>query len=204
MATRTASEPRSGCPINAAMEVIGDRWPLLVLRDVMFGNRRHFRVLEESSEEGIARTFSPTACGGSCLAGLLMRRTSAAVGARPTASPRRRSSWSRCWPCSASGACATANHPDAARTSRTTSRRRPRAVGGLRGRAAQRAPGGVTAKTLLRHSQLYVVKGARGRETWYGRWRTGERKINRRIGGKRATGTRMGLTRARPSANCNG
>ena len=52
--------------------------------------------------------------------------------------------------------------------------------------------------------QLYVVKGARGRETWYGRWRTGERKINRRIGGKRATGTRMGLTRARPSANCNG
>jgi DNA-binding HxlR family transcriptional regulator len=54
MATRTASEPRSGCPINAAMEVIGDRWPLLVLRDVMFGNRRHFRVLEESSEEGIA------------------------------------------------------------------------------------------------------------------------------------------------------
>jgi integrase len=44
--------------------------------------------------------------------------------------------------------------------------------------------------------QLYVVKGARGRETWYGRWRTGERKINRRIGGKRATGTRMGLTRA--------
>jgi integrase len=44
--------------------------------------------------------------------------------------------------------------------------------------------------------QLYVVKGSRGRETWYGRWRAGERKINRRIGGKRATGTRMGLTRA--------
>lgn len=48
MPTRPA-EPRSGCPINAAVEVIGDRWSLLVLRDVMFGNRRHFRVLQERS-----------------------------------------------------------------------------------------------------------------------------------------------------------
>ncbi|MGI8578147.1 MAG: winged helix-turn-helix transcriptional regulator [Nocardioidaceae bacterium] len=36
------------------MEVVGDRWSLLVLRDIMFGNRRHFRVLQERSEEGIA------------------------------------------------------------------------------------------------------------------------------------------------------
>jgi DNA-binding HxlR family transcriptional regulator len=64
MATRTAG-PRSGCPINAAVEVIGDRWSLLVLRDVMFGNRRHFRVLQERSEEGSPRTSSPTACDGS-------------------------------------------------------------------------------------------------------------------------------------------
>ncbi|MGI8427907.1 MAG: winged helix-turn-helix transcriptional regulator, partial [Solirubrobacteraceae bacterium] len=42
MATRPAGEPRSGCPINAAVEVIGDHWSLLVLRDIMFGNRRHF------------------------------------------------------------------------------------------------------------------------------------------------------------------
>jgi DNA-binding HxlR family transcriptional regulator len=26
-----AHEPRSGCPINAAIEVFGDRWSLLVL-----------------------------------------------------------------------------------------------------------------------------------------------------------------------------
>jgi len=31
-----AGEPRSGCAIKAAVEVIGDRWSLLVLRDVMF------------------------------------------------------------------------------------------------------------------------------------------------------------------------
>jgi hypothetical protein len=35
---------RSGCPINMAVEAFGDRWSLLVLRDVMFGNRRHFRA----------------------------------------------------------------------------------------------------------------------------------------------------------------
>ena len=46
--------PRSGCVINAAVTVTGDRWSLLVLRDVMFGSRRHSRVLQERSEEGIA------------------------------------------------------------------------------------------------------------------------------------------------------
>jgi len=73
MATRTASEPRSGCPINAAVEVIGDRWSLLVLRDVMFANRRHFRVLEESSEEGIASNILADRLRRLVSAGLLMR-----------------------------------------------------------------------------------------------------------------------------------
>jgi DNA-binding HxlR family transcriptional regulator len=49
-----ADAPRSGCPINAAVEAFGDRWSLLVLRDIMFGNRRHFRELQAGSEEGIA------------------------------------------------------------------------------------------------------------------------------------------------------
>ena len=48
------SAPRSGCPINAAVEVLGDSWAMLVLRDVMFGNRRYFRELLVGSEEGIA------------------------------------------------------------------------------------------------------------------------------------------------------
>lgn len=45
---------RSGCPINLSLEVFGDSWSLLVLRDVMFGNRRTFRSLLTQSEEGIA------------------------------------------------------------------------------------------------------------------------------------------------------
>ena len=45
---------RSGCPINLTLEILGDRWSLIVIRDMMFGNRRHFRELLTNSEEGIA------------------------------------------------------------------------------------------------------------------------------------------------------
>jgi DNA-binding HxlR family transcriptional regulator len=49
-----SSPIRSGCPINLALETLGDRWSLIVIRDIMFGNRRHFRELLGQSEEGIA------------------------------------------------------------------------------------------------------------------------------------------------------
>jgi len=45
---------RSGCPINLTLEALGDRWSLIVIRDLMFGNRRHFRELLTRSEERIA------------------------------------------------------------------------------------------------------------------------------------------------------
>ena len=45
---------RSGCPINLSLEQFGDRWSLIVIRDVMFGNRRTFGELLAHSEEGIA------------------------------------------------------------------------------------------------------------------------------------------------------
>lgn len=47
-------ERRSGCPINLTMEVLGDRWSLVVIRDIMFGNLRHFRDLLTRSHERIA------------------------------------------------------------------------------------------------------------------------------------------------------
>lgn len=46
-------EPRSYCPINLSLEIFGDAWTLLVLRDMMFGGKRHFRELL-ASEEGIS------------------------------------------------------------------------------------------------------------------------------------------------------
>ncbi len=51
---REANQPRSECPINAAIEAFGDRWSLIVLRDIVFGDRRYFRELQVGSIEGIA------------------------------------------------------------------------------------------------------------------------------------------------------
>ena len=45
---------RSGCPINLSLEVFGDRWSLIILRDMIFGGKRHFRELLNGSIEGIA------------------------------------------------------------------------------------------------------------------------------------------------------
>lgn len=45
---------RSGCPINQSIEILGDRWSFIVLRDIMFGNFRSYRELLTNSLEGIA------------------------------------------------------------------------------------------------------------------------------------------------------
>jgi DNA-binding HxlR family transcriptional regulator len=54
MKKQNESDQRSGCPINLSLEVLGDKWSLIVVRDMIFGNRRHFRELLTRSEEGIA------------------------------------------------------------------------------------------------------------------------------------------------------
>jgi DNA-binding HxlR family transcriptional regulator len=45
---------RSGCPINLTLEILGDKWSLLILRDMIFGGKRHYRELLTKSQEGIA------------------------------------------------------------------------------------------------------------------------------------------------------
>lgn len=44
---------RSECPINLSLEVLGDKWSLVILRDMIFGGRGHFRALLNGSLEGI-------------------------------------------------------------------------------------------------------------------------------------------------------
>ncbi|MBX2844443.1 MAG: helix-turn-helix transcriptional regulator [Flammeovirgaceae bacterium] len=44
-------ESRSGCSINLALEVFGDKWTLLIIRDIMLGNKRHFREILKSDEK---------------------------------------------------------------------------------------------------------------------------------------------------------
>jgi DNA-binding HxlR family transcriptional regulator len=70
-------EPRSGCPINAAVELLGDRWSLLVLRDVIFGDRRYFRALLTGSIEGIASNILADRLKRLIDAGILTRGTAA-------------------------------------------------------------------------------------------------------------------------------
>jgi hypothetical protein len=43
---------------------------------------------------------------------------------------------------------------------------------------------------------LFVRRDARGRETWYGKWYSGGRRVKRKGGPKRQSGSRDGLTRA--------
>jgi DNA-binding HxlR family transcriptional regulator len=43
-------EHRSGCPINLTVEMLGDRWSLVILRDIILLSKRHFRELLESNE----------------------------------------------------------------------------------------------------------------------------------------------------------
>ena len=44
---------RSDCPLNYGIEIFGDKWTLLIIRDLMFFEKRHFNELL-SSAEGIA------------------------------------------------------------------------------------------------------------------------------------------------------
>lgn len=68
------SEQRSGCPINLTLEMLGDRWSLIVVRDLMFGNRRRYRELLTRSEEGIASNILADRLKRLVEAGLLTRR----------------------------------------------------------------------------------------------------------------------------------
>ncbi|WP_310539168.1 helix-turn-helix domain-containing protein [Phenylobacterium sp.] len=65
---------RSGCPINLTLETLGDRWSLIVIRDLMFGDRRHFRELLTRSEEGIASNILANRLARLEKAGLVSRR----------------------------------------------------------------------------------------------------------------------------------
>jgi DNA-binding HxlR family transcriptional regulator len=70
----TATDHRSGCPINLTLEAVGDRWSLIVIRDIMFGNRRHYRELLNRSEEGIASNILAQRLKRLVAMGLLSRR----------------------------------------------------------------------------------------------------------------------------------
>jgi len=53
MRRNTDIKRRSDCPLNVSLEVFGDRWTLLIVRDIMLKGRARFGELLEGGE-GIA------------------------------------------------------------------------------------------------------------------------------------------------------
>src|SRR5579885_960096 len=50
---KPAGKRRSGCPLNASVEMLGDRWSLLIIRDMMLQGYRSYKQFLQSPE-GIA------------------------------------------------------------------------------------------------------------------------------------------------------
>jgi DNA-binding HxlR family transcriptional regulator len=47
---KSAPDRRSGCPLNASVEMLGDRWSLLIIRDMMLLGYRSFKQFLNSHE----------------------------------------------------------------------------------------------------------------------------------------------------------
>lgn len=43
-------EFRSGCPISSALDIVGDKWSLLIIRDMLIKHKKTFKEISESDE----------------------------------------------------------------------------------------------------------------------------------------------------------
>ena len=50
MPEKAKSRPRSGCPVSMSLEQFGDRWSLLIIRDMMVRGYHSFKQFQESGE----------------------------------------------------------------------------------------------------------------------------------------------------------
>jgi DNA-binding HxlR family transcriptional regulator len=48
--SRPRAKPRSGCPLNVSVEILGDRWSLLIIRDMMLRGFRSYTQFLDSYE----------------------------------------------------------------------------------------------------------------------------------------------------------
>jgi len=53
-----STRERSGCPISLSLELLGDRWTLLIVRDLIFAGKTHFREFLLSDEGISSRTLA--------------------------------------------------------------------------------------------------------------------------------------------------
>lgn len=66
--------PRSSCPINRAVELLGDRWSLVILRDIALHDHRGFRELLTGNAEGISAPMLSRRLSDLVTAGLLTKK----------------------------------------------------------------------------------------------------------------------------------
>ena len=70
---------RSDCPISYALDLVGDKWTLIVLRDLMLVGKRHFREFL-AADEKIASNILANRLKLLESAGLLTRRSDPSHG----------------------------------------------------------------------------------------------------------------------------
>ncbi len=73
MAKKPKSLHRSGCPVSISLETIGDRWSLLIVRDLMVRGCHSFKQFLEAGE-GIATNILADRLGKLEAAGILTAR----------------------------------------------------------------------------------------------------------------------------------
>ncbi len=44
------NEFRSGCPIASALDIVGDKWSLLIIRDMLIKHKKTFKGISDSDE----------------------------------------------------------------------------------------------------------------------------------------------------------
>lgn len=82
------ADRRSDCPIACTLDLLGDRWTLLVLRDALLGKRRFEEFL--SSPEGIATNILSERLARLEQSGLLERQRDREDGRRVIYKPTAR------------------------------------------------------------------------------------------------------------------
>lgn len=77
----TKPKRRSGCPVSISLERLGDRWSLLIIRDLMVRGYRTFKEFQDSGE-GIATNILADRLRKLESAGIITARLEASDGRR--------------------------------------------------------------------------------------------------------------------------
>ncbi len=64
---------RSGCPVSCSLDLLGDKWSLLIVRDMVFVHKRYFKEFL-TSDEGIATNILTDRLGKLEAAGIISKR----------------------------------------------------------------------------------------------------------------------------------